>query len=204
MGVHGRFGRRFLPGECSWVVCLANWRCADHGFWLCHLQWFFWGYSLAFSDGANKYIGDLSEFWHLGCGTASLLPFFRGITQSTSASRVFSTLPRSAALASPRSCSASTSACSPPSRAYIFLLKAIMGVLDHQCSLTFCWAFLKLKTLSPVIAVGAIAERARLGPVLIFTFLWSTLVYDPIACWTWNANGWSFIMGGLDFAGGTP
>ena len=27
-------------------------------------QWFFWGYSLAFSDGANAYIGDLSEFRH--------------------------------------------------------------------------------------------------------------------------------------------
>jgi Ammonium Transporter Family len=27
---------------------------------------------------------------------------------------------------------------------------------------------------------------------------------DPIACWTWNTNGWSFVLGGLDFAGGTP
>ncbi len=29
-------------------------------------------------------------------------------------------------------------------------------------------------------------------------------MYDPIAYWTWNANGWSFKLGGLDFAGGTP
>ena len=35
-------------------------------------------------------------------------------------------------------------------------------------------------------------------------FVWTTLVYDPIAYWTWNANGWSAKMGGLDFAGGTP
>jgi ammonium transporter, Amt family len=34
--------------------------------------------------------------------------------------------------------------------------------------------------------------------------LWSTLIYDPIACWTWNSSGWVFKMGGLDFAGGTP
>jgi Amt family ammonium transporter len=27
---------------------------------------------------------------------------------------------------------------------------------------------------------------------------------DPIACWTWNSNGWSYKLGGLDFAGGTP
>lgn len=35
-------------------------------------------------------------------------------------------------------------------------------------------------------------------------FLFSTLIYDPIACWTWNPSGWSYRLGGLDFAGGTP
>ena len=39
---------------------------------------------------------------------------------------------------------------------------------------------------------------------MVFVFIWSTIVYDPIACWTWNSNGWSFKLGGLDFAGGTP
>lgn len=56
----------------------------------------------------------------------------------------------------------------------------------------------------PMLAVGAFAERGRLGPVMVFVFIWSTIVYDPIACWTWNSNGWSFVMGGYDFAGGTP
>lgn len=55
-----------------------------------------------------------------------------------------------------------------------------------------------------MLAIGGIAERGRLGPVLVFVFVWSTIVYDPIACWTWNANGWAAVMGGLDFAGGTP
>ncbi|KAF3760323.1 ammonium transporter [Cryphonectria parasitica EP155] len=41
-------------------------------------------------------------------------------------------------------------------------------------------------------------------PAVVFVFIWSTIVYDPIAYWTWNANGWSFKLGGLDFAGGTP
>lgn len=41
-------------------------------------------------------------------------------------------------------------------------------------------------------------------PIIVFIFVWSTIVYDPIAYWTWNPKGWSFIMGGLDFAGGTP
>lgn len=54
------------------------------------------------------------------------------------------------------------------------------------------------------LATGAVAERGRLLPCVIFMFIWSTVVYDPIACWTWNPNGWSQRMGGLDFAGGTP
>lgn len=35
-------------------------------------------------------------------------------------------------------------------------------------------------------------------------FVWTTLIYDPIACWTWNPSGWVNKLGGLDFAGGTP
>jgi ammonium transporter, Amt family len=55
-----------------------------------------------------------------------------------------------------------------------------------------------------MLAVGAVAERGRIGPLMIFVFLWSTLVYDFIAHWIWNPNGWSSRLGGLDFAGGTP
>jgi ammonium transporter, Amt family len=55
-----------------------------------------------------------------------------------------------------------------------------------------------------MIAIGALAERGRLGPALVFVFIWSTIVYDPIACWTWNKRGWSDALGVLDFAGGTP
>lgn len=58
--------------------------------------------------------------------------------------------------------------------------------------------------LTPALAIGSAAERARLLPMIFFIFIWSTLVYDFIACWTWNSNGWSFKLGGLDFAGGTP
>ncbi|KAK4111874.1 ammonium transporter [Canariomyces notabilis] len=54
------------------------------------------------------------------------------------------------------------------------------------------------------LATGAVAERGRMLPCVIFMFIWSTIVYDPIACWTWNPSGWSNRLGGLDFAGGTP
>ena len=55
-----------------------------------------------------------------------------------------------------------------------------------------------------MIAMGTIAERGRLGPAFVFIFIWATLVYDTIACWTWNRNGWSKYLGVFDFAGGTP
>lgn len=58
--------------------------------------------------------------------------------------------------------------------------------------------------ITAALAVGAVAERGRIAPCLLFTFIWTTIVYDPIACWTWNPAGWSAKLGGLDFAGGTP
>ncbi|RIA91694.1 ammonium transporter AmtB-like domain-containing protein [Glomus cerebriforme] len=58
--------------------------------------------------------------------------------------------------------------------------------------------------ITPALAIGSAAERGRIFPSIIFIFIWSTIVYDPIACWTWNVNGWSNLLGGLDFAGGTP
>lgn len=54
------------------------------------------------------------------------------------------------------------------------------------------------------LATGAVAERGRMLPCVIFMLIWSTVVYNPVACWAWNPNGWSVKMGGLDFAGGTP
>jgi len=59
-------------------------------------------------------------------------------------------------------------------------------------------------SLTPMIMLGATAERGRFAPALVFTFIWQTIVYCPVACWTWNANGWSYIMGTLDYAGGGP
>jgi Amt family ammonium transporter len=52
------------------------------------------------------------------------------------------------------------------------------------------------------IVTGAIAERGRLVPMMVFIFIWATLVYCPIAYWAWNINGWAFKFGVLDYAGG--
>lgn len=58
--------------------------------------------------------------------------------------------------------------------------------------------------LVPAIAIGAACERARVWPFLIFTFVWATLVYNPIAHWIWAPQGWAFKWGVLDYAGGGP
>jgi ammonia channel protein AmtB len=58
--------------------------------------------------------------------------------------------------------------------------------------------FSQLATLIPVIAVGGVAERARFLPILVITFLWATIVYNPVAHWTWSATGWGYVNGVLD------
>jgi len=52
--------------------------------------------------------------------------------------------------------------------------------------------------------MGAVAERGRLIPAMVFIFFWATIVYCPLACWAWNVNGWGYKYGVLDYAGGGP
>ncbi|KAI1076629.1 ammonium transporter [Whalleya microplaca] len=113
-------------------------------------QWFFWGYSLAFSHTGSSFIGDLSNF---------------GLMKTLAQPSVGST--------------------------------KIPDIL-------FCLYQGMFAAITPALAIGAAVDRVRILPCIVFIFVWATIVYDPIAYWTWNANGWSFVMGGLDFAGGTP
>ncbi|MCP1624014.1 ammonium transporter [Pseudomonas nitroreducens] len=58
--------------------------------------------------------------------------------------------------------------------------------------------------ITPALIVGAFAERMKFSAMLIFTALWFTLVYAPIAHMVWSGDGgllWDW--GVLDFAGGT-
>ena len=57
--------------------------------------------------------------------------------------------------------------------------------------------------ITPALITGAFAERKRFGAFVLFTILWSLLVYSPLAHWVWSADGWLFKLGALDFAGGT-
>jgi Amt family ammonium transporter len=114
-------------------------------------QWYFWGYSLAFSSTAtNGFIGNLEKF-------------------------------------------------------------ALRDVLGHPSygsafvpELLYSLYQMMFAAVTVAIVMGAIAERGRVLPAMVFSFLWVTLVYCPIACWAWNPNGWAFKYGVLDYAGGGP
>lgn len=51
------------------------------------------------------------------------------------------------------------------------------------------------------IVTSGLAERVKLSSFILFSMLWTTLVYDPIAHWVWG-GGWLAAIGAIDFAGG--
>jgi len=111
-------------------------------------QWYFWGYSLAFSKSAtNGFIGDLHHF----------------------------ALRNTLALPSPGS--------------------------PLVPELLYSFYQMQFAAVTVAIVMGAIAERGRVLPAMVFSFFWMTLVYCPIACWVWNPNGWAFKYHVLDYAG---
>lgn len=68
--------------------------------------------------------------------------------------------------------------------------------------LLFCGFQLMFAIITPALITGAYAERMKFSAFVLFTILWSTLVYFPVCHWVWG-GGWLFKMGALDFAGGT-
>ncbi|KAJ5032590.1 uncharacterized protein L3040_009189 [Drepanopeziza brunnea f. sp. 'multigermtubi'] len=147
-----------VPGLGFLYSGLARRKSALSMIWACMasfsvitFQWYFWGYSLAFSSSAtNGYIGNLGHF---------------GLMHT---------------LGTP----------SPGS-------PLIPELLYSFYQLQFCG-------VTAAIVMGAVAERGRLVPAMVFIFVWATLVYCPVACWVWNINGWAYSYGVLDYAGGGP
>jgi Amt family ammonium transporter len=68
---------------------------------------------------------------------------------------------------------------------------------------TFVAFQLTFAAITPALIVGAFAERIKFSAVMLFTGLWLTFVYLPIAHMVWFSEGYLFTMGALDFAGGT-
>ncbi|KAI9673863.1 MAG: hypothetical protein M1817_002069 [Caeruleum heppii] len=126
------------------------WACLG-SFSIITFQWYFWGYSLAFSaSGTSGFIGDLK---HFGLQNTLAVP-------------------------------------SPGSPLIPELLYSFYQMM--------------FAAVTAAIIMGAVAERGRLIPAMVFVFFWATLVYCPVACWVWNINGWAFGYGVLDYAGGGP
>ena len=53
------------------------------------------------------------------------------------------------------------------------------------------------------LIVGGLAERVKFSAVIVFTLIWVTFAYLPIAHMVWGPGGWLLEKGALDFAGGT-
>jgi len=56
--------------------------------------------------------------------------------------------------------------------------------------------------ITVALVLGSIVDRMKFSSWIVFTILWITFIYCPIAHWVWG-GGWMGDMGALDFAGGT-
>jgi Amt family ammonium transporter len=70
--------------------------------------------------------------------------------------------------------------------------------IPHQLFMLFQMMF---AAITVALITGAFAERMRFSALLIFSILWVSLIYVPIAHWVWG-GGWLAKLGALDFAGG--
>src|SRR5256885_1064594 len=60
------------------------------------------------------------------------------------------------------------------------------ATVPHQAYMVFQLMF---AVITPALITGAFAERMSFKAFLIFTLLWATIVYDPIAHWVWSCTG---------------
>jgi Amt family ammonium transporter len=78
--------------------------------------------------------------------------------------------------------------------------KDYSATIPHQAYMIFQMMF---AVITPALISGAFAERKRFKAFVLFSLLWATFVYDPLAHWVWGHGGWLGKLGALDFAGGT-
>ena len=55
--------------------------------------------------------------------------------------------------------------------------------------IVFAFYQMQFATITSALCFGSVIERVRILPSLIFLFIWTTLIYDPIIFWTWSARG---------------
>jgi Amt family ammonium transporter len=77
---------------------------------------------------------------------------------------------------------------------------SLAATVPHSAFMLFQGMF---AVITPALISGAIVERVRMKPYLVFVALWTLVVYAPVAHWVWAPGGWLRNLGVLDFAGGT-
>ena len=88
------------------------------------------------------------------------------------------------------------SAVTPDSTAATFSDEVISEYVFVSFQMTFA-------AITVALVLGATVERLKFSAVMLFTAIWLTIVYFPIAHMVWAGGGFLFEMGALDFAGGT-
>ncbi|HEU4676067.1 MAG TPA: ammonium transporter [Motilibacteraceae bacterium] len=90
-----------------------------------------------------------------------------------------------------------------------------LGGVEGQAAGIPPLAFVAFQAVFAIITValisGAIADRTRFGPWMVFSAIWATVVYFPVAHWVFSFDGYTAAKGGwianqlkaIDFAGGT-
>ena len=114
---------------------------------LAMLVWVMWGYTMAFGEGGNAFIGGFGKL------------FMAGVTADS-----------------------------------------ISGTLPEFVFACFQMTF---AAITVALVLGGTVERLKFSAVMVFTLVWLTLVYFPIAHMVWASGGLFFDMGALDYAGGT-
>ncbi len=76
---------------------------------------------------------------------------------------------------------------------------AYAATVPHEVFMIFQMMF---AVITPALIIGAFAERMRFSAFCVFSLLWATLVYDPVAHWIWGSGGFLRAWGAMDFAGG--
>ena len=61
------------------------------------------------------------------------------------------------------------------------------ATIPHQAFMVFQLMF---AIITPALMTGAFAERMKFSSFLVFSLLWATFIYDPLAHWVWGTGGW--------------
>jgi len=77
-------------------------------------------------------------------------------------------------------------------------VKSLTGTIPTSVFALFQMTF---AAIAAALVLGSIVDRMKFSAWIIFTGLWVTVIYCPIAHWAWG-GGWMMTLGALDFAGG--